>query len=229
MDLFAANSGRGTIFACVQYKTEEFVSHIDKLSKTYGVEIIPVYFDMSDNTAIKNAAREILKSKKNIDALVNIAGMNRDALFSMVTYEDLQATFQINFFSQIIFSQYIVKLMQKSNNGGSIINTASISGLDGNSGQLAYAASKSALIAATKTMALELGEKQIRVNAIAPGIIDTNMTSALASDIINKKLNRSKMNRKGLPEEVAKTILFLASDMSAHITGQVIRIDGGMA
>ncbi|GHV33508.1 3-oxoacyl-ACP reductase [Synergistales bacterium] len=227
MDLFASNNA--SVFACCQYETEEFSRHIAEISGKLGVEIIPVYFDMSDNAAIKSAAIEIQKKKKSIDVLVNIAGINKDALFQMVTYDDLQATFQVNFFSQIIFSQYIVKLMQKNNGGGSIINTASISGLDGNKGQLAYAASKSALVAATKTMAVELGEKRIRVNAIAPGVIDTNMTSALASDVTAKKINRSKLKRKGLPEEVASTILFLASDMSEHITGQVIRIDGGIA
>lgn len=225
MNTFAQNGAN--VFACAYKQTEEFEQHCKDLSEENGVRVIPVYFDMSNNEDIKDAAKIIMKEKLPIDILVNIAGITRDALFSMVTMDQLHETFQVNFFSQIIFSQYMVKLMLK-NGKGSIINTSSISGIDGNEGQLAYSASKAALIAATKTMARELGEKNIRVNAIAPGVIMTPMTNGLNEEVINKQLKRSKLKRQGAPEEVADLIMFLASDMSSHITGQVLRVDGGI-
>lgn len=226
LDMFAANGAN--IFACCQFETDEFTKHITELNNKCGVEIVPIYFDMVNNDQIKEAAREIQKYKQNVDILVNIAGINRDAIFQMVTVEDMQITFQVNLFSQIIFSQYIVKLMLRAGNGGSIINISSISGIDGNPGQLAYASSKAAMIAATKTMAAELGEKKIRVNAIAPGVIETNMTKNLPKEAMDRQLDRSELKRKGTTDEVASSILFLASEMSEHITGQVLRVDGGI-
>lgn len=225
LDTFAKNGAN--IFACSYRATDEFENHIEELRQVYGIKIIPVYFDMASNDQIKSAAKAIMKEKMAIDILVNIAGITRDAYFQMITMEQLQQTFQINFFSQVLFSQYIAKLMMR-NGTGSIINTGSISGLDGNEGQLSYAASKAAFIAATKTMAKELGEKGIRVNAIAPGVIETPMTEVLTENIIENKLKTSKLKRIGTPEEVADLIMFLASDMASHITGQVIRIDGGI-
>ena len=225
LDTFVKNGAN--VFACSYKSTDEFENHIEELRQEYGVKIIPVYFDMASDAQIKSAAKTIMKEKMTIDILVNIAGITRDAYFQMITMEQLQETFQINFFSQVLFSQYIVKLMMR-NESGSFINTASISGLDGNEGQLAYAASKAAFIAATKTMAKELGQKGIRVNAIAPGVIKTPMTEVLTENIIENKLKKSKIKRIGTPEEVANLIMFLASDMASHITGQVIRVDGGI-
>lgn len=225
MKLFAENGSN--IFACCYMRTEDFEAEIRELEERYQVKIIPVYFDMLDNNAIKAAAREIQRAKMPIDILVNVAGIAKDAIFQMVTMEQMQDTFQVNFFSQILFSQYIVKMMLR-NKGGSIIFTSSITAIDGNAGQLAYGASKAALLSAMKTMSEELGEKGIRVNAIAPGVIKTSMTDVLAKEIIERKLERSKLHRMGTPEEVANLIMFLASDLSGYVTGQVIRIDGGI-
>lgn len=133
----------------------------------------------------------------------------------------------MNFFSQILLSQYIVKLMLR-NGKGSVVFTSSITGMDGNSGQLAYGASKAAVISAVKTMSEELGPKGIRVNAIAPGVIKTPMTEILDESVIERKLGKSKLHRIGTTEEVADVIMFLASDLSDYITGQVVRIDGGI-
>lgn len=222
---FARN--RCNVFACSYRQTQEFESEIQELEEKYQVKIVPVYFDMSDNDAIKAAAREIQKAKMPIDILVNVAGITRDAIFQMVTMEQMQETFQVNFFSQILFSQYIVKLMLR-NGKGSVVFTSSITGMDGNGGQLAYGASKAAVISAMKTMSEELGPKGIRVNAIAPGVIKTPMTDVLDADIVERKLEKSKLHRIGTPKEVADVILFLASDLSDYITGQVVRIDGGI-
>ena len=225
LDIFAQNGAN--VFACCQYETEEFNNHIKELSDNYHVEITPIYFDLSNEDSIKQAAREIQKTKKNIDVLVNVAGMTQDALFQMVTMEQMRKVFQINFFSQIIFTQYMVRIMLK-NNAGSIVNISSISALDGNPGQLVYSASKAAFIAATKTMSAELAPKGIRVNAIAPGVIDTAMTSVVPKEALDRQMSRSDIKRMGIPSEVANAILYLASDLSSYVTGQVIRVDGGI-
>lgn len=225
MKTFAKNGCN--VFACAYQQTEEFEKEIHELEEKCQIRIIPVYFDMSDNASIKAAAREIQKAKMSIDILVNIAGIARDAMFQMVTMEQMQETFQVNFFSQILFSQYIVKLMLR-NGKGSVVFTSSITGMDGNTGQLAYGASKAAVISAVKTMSEELGPKGIRVNAIAPGVIKTPMTDVLDESVIERKLEKSKLRRIGTAEEVADVIMFLAADWSDYITGQVVRIDGGI-
>jgi len=225
LDLFAEKGAN--VFACCQTSSADFVQHLEELSRKYNVKIIPVYFDLLDEAAIKQGVKEIQQAKMHVDVLVNIAGTNIDALFHMVTMEQLRKTFEINFFSQILFTQYITRLMLKQGKG-SVINVSSISALDGNIGQLAYSASKGAIISATKTMAQELGPKGIRVNAIAPGVIQTTMTANLPAEAMHRLLSRSDINRVGLPIEVANLIAYLASDMSNFVTGQVIRIDGGI-
>ncbi|HZK60798.1 MAG TPA: SDR family NAD(P)-dependent oxidoreductase [Anaerovoracaceae bacterium] len=225
LDVFAQNGAN--VFACCQYETEEFTNHIKELSKETGVEIFEIYFDLMDDESIKQAAREIQKSKRTIDILVNIAGMTKDALFQMVTMDQLKTVFQVNYFSQILFSQYIIKLMLR-NGSGSVINTSSISALDGNPGQLVYASSKAAVIAATKTMSAELAPKGIRVNAIAPGVIDTAMTAIIPQEDMNRLMSKSNIKKVGTPIEVANVILYLASDLSSFVTGQTIRVDGGI-
>lgn len=225
MEICAAQGAN--MFACAYKETEEFKNQVETLVENYGVEITPIYFDMLDNDSIKNAAKEIQKSKTRIDGLINIAGMNQDAVFHMVTKKQLEDTFQVNFFSQIYFTQYITKLMIR-NKEGSVVFTSSISAIDGNEGQLAYGASKAALIAATKTMSKELGPKGIRVNAIAPGVIKTAMTDALEETVISRMIRKADFGRVGRAEEVANVLMFLVSDKSAHITGQVIRVDGGI-
>lgn len=216
------------VFACAYQQTAEYEAFCRELAEKNHVSVWPVYFDMMDDASIKEAVKEIRSRKVDIHGLVNIAGINRDALFNMVTRQDLQDTFQVNFFSQIIFTQYIVKLMQRAGTAGSIVFTSSISALDGNEGQLAYTASKAALLGAMRTMALELGKYGIRVNAVAPGVIKTPMTDALKQDVIEKKLQAMDLPRLGTAEEVADLFMFLMSDLSGHISGQTIRVDGGI-
>lgn len=216
------------VFACAYKQTEEFEQFCKDLAEANKVSIWPVYFDMMDNASIKDAAKTIQSQKVEIHGLINIAGINKDAFFNMVTYQDMLDTFQVNFFSQIIFSQYIVKLMQRKKTPGSIAFTSSITALDGNEAQLSYGASKAALIGAMRTMALELGKSGIRVNAIAPGVIKTPMTDSLDESIINKKIKTMDMPRLGEAEEVADLFMFLMSDLSSHISGQTIRVDGGI-
>lgn len=225
MELFAANGA--DIFACCQFESEEFKAHVDTLCKEHGVNIIPVYFDLCETEQIKDAVKRIQSAKKSIDILVNIAGMTQDALFHMITMDQMKKIFEVNFFSQMLLSQYVTKLMLR-NKKGSVINISSISAIDGNPGQLSYSASKAALIGATKTLSAELAPSGIRVNAIAPGVIRTEMTEGLPEEAIHRQMSRSSLKHLGLPAEVASAILFLASDLSSYITGQVIRVDGGI-
>ena len=216
------------MFACAYKQNDEYESYCNKISEDNGVDIYPVYFDMLDNDSIKAAVKKIQERKLDIHGLVNIAGINKDAYFSMVSYQDMLDTFQVNFFSQIILSQYIVRLMQKKKIHGSIVFTSSITAFDGNEGQMSYGASKAALIGAMRTMALELGTSGIRVNAVAPGVIKTPMTENLEQEIIDKKIQKMDIPRLGTAEEVANAYMFLMSDLSSHISGQTIRVDGGI-
>ena len=225
LELFAENGA--DIWACAEKPNPEFEDTIEELSEQHNVTIQPLYFDLLDYDAIKVAMHKIARSKMEIDILVNIAGMTHNALFHMTSIEKMREIIEVNFISQMQITQFISKLMVKQRKG-SVINIASVTGLDGNRGQLAYSASKAALIGATKTLAIELADYGIRVNAIAPGVIETNMTSTLPSEELQKLLQRASLKRIGLPKEVANVLLFLASDMSSYITGQVIRIDGGM-
>lgn len=216
------------VFACAYKPTEEFELFCENLSTSNKVSVWPVYFDLMDNSSIKEAAKVIQKQKVDIHGLINIAGINRDAYFNMITYQDMIDTFQVNFFSQIVFTQYIVKIMQRNKTAGSIAFTSSVTAFDGNEAQMTYGASKAALVGAVKTMALELGKFGIRVNAIAPGVIKTPMTDALEENLISKKIEKMDMPRLGNAEEVADLFMFLMSDLASHISGQTIRIDGGI-
>lgn len=216
------------VFACAYRQDDEFEQFCRELEEQNNVRIIPVYFDMMDNESIKEAAKAVQKEKMEIHGLINIAGINRDAFFSMMTYQDMLDTFQVNFFSQIIFTQYIVKLMQRKQTKGSIVFTSSITAFDGNEGQTAYGASKAALVGAMKSMALELGKTGIRVNAIAPGVIRTPMTEKLAPEVVDRKVRTMEIPRLGEAEEVANLFVYLMSDLSGHVSGQTIRIDGGI-
>jgi 3-oxoacyl-[acyl-carrier protein] reductase len=225
LELFAKNGA--DIFACYQSEDETTNTHLEELSIETGVRIFPLYFDLTDVDQIKKAVRSIQKSKIKIDILVNIAGMTNDALFHMIPINQMKSIFDVNFFSQMLLTQFITKLMLR-NKKGSVINISSISAIDGNPGQLSYSSSKAALIAATKTLSSELAPSGIRINAIAPGVIQTSMIDNLPMDTINRFKSNIKLQKLGLPEEVAGTILFLASDKSSYITGQIIRVDGGI-
>ena len=226
LEKFAKNGAN--VFACAYQQNEEFERLCDALAKENGVQVIPMYFDMSDIASVKEAAKMIQKSKMEIHGLVNIAGINRDAYFNMISYQDIIDTFQVNVYSQIILSQYIVKLMQRYKTEGSIVFTSSITALDGNAGQVTYGASKAALLGAMRSMALELGTNGIRVNAVCPGVIKTPMTEKLSQEVIESKEKMMEIPRLGEADEVADVFMYLMSDLSTHISGQTIRVDGGI-
>ena len=225
LTIFAENGSN--IWACARTPSDEFESYIKELSGKHDIEIWPVYFDFKDSEQIRSAVKTIMSPKKPVDVLVNNAGITYNALFQMSTIDKMKEVFDINFFSQMIFTQFIVKLMLRKKSG-SIINIASSAGIDGNAGRSIYGASKAAIICATKAMSAELGEKGIRVNAIAPGITQTEMLSSMTEETIQETVQQSHLKRAGDPDEIAKASLFLASDMSSYVTGQILRVDGGL-
>ena len=193
-----------------------------------GSEIIPVYFDFSEIDQIKNGVKSILSSKKNIEVVVNNAGIIFTSLFQMTPIDKMKDIFDINYFSQILFTQLLVRSMIR-NGSGSIINISSSAAIEGNEGRSAYAASKAAIIASTKVMAKELASNNVRVNAIAPGLTETDMMiESTTKDAVEDTLKRTCLKRIGRPEEIANVALFLSSDLSSYMTGQVLRVDGGM-
>ena len=199
----------------------------ERLSREFGVACAPLLFDVADPEAVKAAFRELFAQTKVLDVLVNNAGILDDALIGMVTPAQIERTFACNSFSVLYCSQYAARMLQR-NGGGSIINLASIIGRVGNAGQAVYGGSKAAVIGMTQSLAKELATQQIRVNAIAPGFIDTDMAHSLSEDKFQQRLDSIAMGRIGSAGEVAKVALFLASDLSSYVTGQVIGVDGGM-
>ena len=216
------------IFACMRNVTDDFKAHVENLAKTNSVEIFPLSFDFCDEEAMKKAVAEIRKSHRSIDILVNNAGkISPNVMFQMTPIDNMRDIFEVNFFAQVRFTQYITRLMQR-NGKGSIVNLSSMSGLDGSPGQLEYVSTKAAIVGVTQNLAREFGLDGIRVNAVAPGLIDTDMGNEMDSEYADSIIKRSSLGRKGKPEEIAHVILFLASDLSSYVTGQVIRADGGV-
>jgi len=186
-----------------------------------------VYFDVTDPAAVRTGFVSVQKASGRLDILVNNAGILRDAFIEMASVDLMDEIWRTNLRGVLVCSQYGVRLMARSG-GGSIVNIASIIGRFGNPGQSVYGASKAGVIGLTYSLAKEVAPKQIRVNAVAPGVIDTDMIAALPEAKRAALINSIGMGRVGTAEDVAKTCLFLASDLSSYVTGQVIGVDGGM-
>lgn len=175
----------------------------------------------------EDLVNEVLKDFSNIDVLINNAGITRDNLLLRMNESDFDKVLEVNLKS--VFN--MVKSCQRTflkNKSGSIINISSIVGIKGNAGQSNYAASKAGIIGFSKSIALEFGSRNIRSNVVAPGFIETEMTNELSEELINKWIDGIPLKRSGKPEDVANLCLFLSSDLSGFITGQVINVDGGM-
>jgi 3-oxoacyl-[acyl-carrier protein] reductase len=188
--------------------------------------LIPLYFDVTDTAAAKSAVMRAKKEQGKIDCLVNNAGIMQDALIGMVDANVTRKIFDTNVFAVMELLQLAARIMKKQDSGGSIVNFASIVGMNGSAGQLAYSASKGAVIAMTKTAAKELSPFNIRVNAIAPGMIDTDMFRSIGEERVAERIEAIGMHRLGTPQEVAQTCMFLVSDLSRYVTGQIIGVDG---
>jgi hypothetical protein len=196
-----------------------------ELSEKYNTTVKALYFDVRDEAAAKKAVLQIRKETGRLDVLVNNAGVMKDALIGMISKDLMQEIYDTNVFGVMNMIQLASKVMmfQKS---GSIINLSSIVGLKGNPGQLVYSATKGAVTAMTKTAAKELASQGIRVNAVAPGMIDTDMFRSIGNEKMQEHIANIRMGRLGTPEEVADAILFLASDLSGYITGEILGVNG---
>tara|TARA_B110001450_G_scaffold174667_1_gene163044 strand:- start:188 stop:931 length:744 start_codon:yes stop_codon:yes gene_type:complete len=226
LEIFSENGA--DIFACSRNLDDDFKLFINELEGKYKNKILPVKLDLNDQNSIKESANIILKSGKPIDILINNAGTIYTALFQMTSRKKLEEIFDVNFFSQSDFTQNIIKSMVKKKTG-SIVYISSSAATDGNIGRSAYAASKAALNSNAKVLSKELGSYNIRVNVIAPGLTETDMmTKNTPKNVIEETITNTSLKRVGQPKEIASTALFLSSDLSSYITGQIIRVDGGM-
>jgi 3-oxoacyl-[acyl-carrier protein] reductase len=205
----------------------DFLAQTQAELQSLGAELLTVAVDVTKTEQVENLVNKTLDKFKRIDILINNAGITRDALLVRMKEEDWDAVLNINLKGAFLCSRAVAKVMMRQTSG-SIVNIASIIGQIGNIGQANYAASKAGIIGLTKTSARELALRGIRVNAIAPGFIATEMTAKLPPEIKDKMLAQIPLGRFGQPEDVAKLALFLSSQEAAYITGQVIRIDGGM-
>lgn len=226
LEIFAQNGAN--IIAHSRNRSEEHEKYLKEISENNNINIFPIYFDLKDKLKIKEVFKTFYKDKIAIDILVNNAGIAHGGYFQMTPVSKIKEVFEINLFSQMEITQYVLKIMSRQHSG-SIINLASIAGLDLEQGNSAYGVSKAAIIAWTKTLALELARYNIRVNAVAPSLVDTNMAKQMEEKSGISMIEKSAMKRLANPDEIAKTILFLASDNASFITGEVIRIDGGMS
>ncbi len=190
-------------------------------------QVIPLYFDVSDSTACKSAIQTIQREQKRLDVLVNNAGIMQDALIGMISRKMMERLYEVNVFGTAELIQLAAKLMIHAHSG-SIINLSSVVAKTGNPGQLVYSGTKGAIISMTKTAAKELGSRGIRVNAIAPGMIDTDMMRSVGEKHLAQHISHIPMGRLGRPEEIANACVFLASDMASYISGSILSVDAGV-
>lgn len=196
-----------------------------KIAEKYGVSVRPLFFDMTDYDSMESSVARIMDEGTRIDILVNNAGVGKWGYFQLMPMDVVRATMEINLFAPMTLTQLLLRYMI-SNGGGSIINIASVYGVDPVTGNCAYGVSKSGLIAFTKSLAAECGQFKVRCNAVAPGLMETEMSHGWekAKDSFR---NASALTRLCTVDDVAKTVAFLASDMASYINGQTIVLDGG--
>lgn len=215
------------IIACSSHTTDEREVAFKKIAEDNGVIITPVYFDLSDEEAVRTGVKEIKALGRPIDILVNNAGIGRISLLSLTRMADAHKIFQVNYFSPLIIIQGLVGLLKKST-CPSIINMTSVAGLDGGIGVAIYGSSKASIALTTKVLAQEFAQMKIRVNAVAPGMIETEMADDMGEKAKELMVASTAIKRLGRAEEVANTVAFLASDDASYINGQIIRVDGGI-
>ncbi len=206
---------------------EEFAAAVREI-EALGVKAKGYVSDASVFADAENVINEIVNDFGTVDILVNNAGITRDTLLMRMTEEQWDQVITVNLKSVFNLTKAAIKPMMKQKYG-SIINMSSVVGLGGNAGQANYAASKAGIIGFTKSVARELGSRNVRCNAVAPGFILTEMTSKLPEDVKSDWISKIPLKRGGLPEDVANVALFLASDLSSYVTGQTIPVCGGMA
>lgn len=225
VEAFAAEGANVWAFARTQ--SPAFEARCKALAERYGVWVKPIYADMTDEAAVTAAIKQAMADKLPLDILVNDAGtMGEDKVFQLTPMDEMRRIFETNFFGTMFLTQLATRWMARKQKGA-VVNIASVAGINGGS-RLDYSASKAAMISATKTMARELAVSGIRVNAVAPGYTDTDMTRGLGEKVEQGAIAQTLLRRKGKPEEIAAVAAFLASDRAAYVTAQVWSVDGGI-
>jgi len=205
----------------------EWLEETAESVKSMGAKVTCVSVDVSNGDEVTKAVAEINEAMGSVDVLINNAGITKDGLLMRMSEADWDAVLSVNLKGTFLFTKAVSRPMMKQRSG-TIVNIASIIGLIGNAGQCNYAASKAGVIALTKSTAKELASRNIRANAVAPGFIQSKMTEVLSDEVTQKMLDQIPMKRLGQPEDIARAVLFLASDRSSYITGQTLTISGGM-
>jgi 3-oxoacyl-[acyl-carrier protein] reductase len=198
-----------------------------KLSAELGVQVKSYACDVASSETVQSVFKQIIADMGTVDILVNNAGITRDGLLMRMKDEDFDAVIATNLRSVFLCTRAVSRTMM-GNRSGHIVNVSSINALRGQAGQSNYAAAKAGVIGLTRTNAMELAPRGITVNAVAPGFIDTDMTAKLGAEIREKYASQIPLGRLGQPEDVAKLVVFLASDDAKYITGQIIGVDGGL-
>ncbi|MFL6584116.1 MAG: 3-oxoacyl-[acyl-carrier-protein] reductase [Chthoniobacterales bacterium] len=217
----------GARLACVSRSEENAKRTADELNVARPDSARPYAVDVADHAAVQKIGEQILTDFGRVDILVNNAGVTRDGLAMRLSLEDWDVVLNTNLRGAFNFTQSVMRAMIKQRSGR-IINISSVIGLMGNAGQTNYAASKAGLIGFTKSLARELASRSITVNAIAPGMIVTDMTSGLSEEVQKNIVSKIPLGKVGEPLDVANAVAFLASDAARYITGQVLCVDGGM-
>ena len=221
---FAKHGANVIVSGTVKERAEEVAK---ELAEKYGVKTLGVGMDVSDPQSVEDAFKEINAAFGGVDILVNNAGITRDTLFLRMKMEDWQKVLDVNLTGAFLVTKQVVRYMTKKR-WGRIINISSVVGFTGNVGQVNYATTKAGLIGFTKSLAKELAPRNVLVNAVAPGFIETDMTETLKEEIKEEYRKQIPLGRFGKPEEVARVVLFLASPMADYITGETIHVNGGM-
>ena len=219
---------QGASIAFTDMRRDEIMEATEREIQALGVKAIGYASDASSFEDSERAVDEIAKEFGRVDILVNNAGITRDNLLMRMTEADWDLVIKVNLKSVFNLTKAVQKYMLKQRSG-SIINMSSVVGVNGNAGQSNYSASKAGLIGFTKSVAQELGSRNIRCNAIAPGYIETEMTAKLSEEVRTQWAAQIPLRRGGKPEDVAQACVFFASDLSAYVTGQVLSVCGGMS
>lgn len=214
------------IIACNRSKDDDFTSYLKTLEKDYKIATYEAFFDSADVDTMKVEIKRVLQEAGKVDVLVNNAGIAHGGLFAMTKIQTIRDVFEINLFSLMEITQLVLRGMMRRKSG-CIINISSIAGIKLRAGNSAYGVSKAAVKAWTETLAVELAPYNIRVNAIAPGLIDTRMATQMEEKAGKEMISSSAMGRLGKPEEVAEVAAFLASEGASFVNGQTIIVNGG--
>lgn len=220
--------GNGASVWYIDLQQGDSFGEYQEIAAKNGGKVVFKQGNVADEEGITAVAKEILKESGGIDVLINNAGITRDGLSFRMSSKDWNDVISINLTSAFYLSKVVVQDMFMKKRAGSVVNVASIVGVIGNGGQVNYSASKAGLIGFTKSLAREVASRNIRVNAIAPGFIRTKMTDKLNDEQRQALSSQIPMGRLGLPEDVAKAALFLASDLSSYITGHTVHVTGGL-